>query len=255
MNSLTLTFRNSSRTAIFVATGALVCLSYAISSDNRQKIFVAACSCATLISALVGTGSRMTLTAFLICSGIFLFLQKKLRLLFFIILAILCLVLFFGKEQRFNLNPSHLISIQSATERFTVWYAAWETFKEHPLTGTGFRTFKDVAAPHVAKYRNSHPQQHEYATLSDAHNIILHLLSEGGLIGTLIFSLIFFFASHNAWKIRSKNSAILPLILCVLLFFLHAQLHVNIFTSNVSGLLFLITGILSGIKPETERFS
>ncbi|PKN42480.1 MAG: hypothetical protein CVU60_05685 [Deltaproteobacteria bacterium HGW-Deltaproteobacteria-18] len=255
MNSLTLTFRNSSRTAIFVATGALVCLSYAISSDKRQKKFVAACSCATLISALVGTGSRMTLTAFLICSGIFLFLQKKLRLLFFIIFVILCLVPFFGKEQRFNLNPSHLISIQSATERFTVWYAAWEIFKENSIFGSGFRTFKEVSNPHVMTFRNEHPQVMSSENLDDAHNLTLHLLAESGLVGTLIFFLIFFYALQAAWKSHKKNFAILPLSLCLALIFLHAQLHVNIFASNVSGLLFLITGLLSGIKPETECFS
>lgn len=255
MSSLTLTFRNSSRTAIFVATGALVCLTYAISNKSKWTSFLAICSCVTLISALVGTGSRMTLTAFLLCSSGFLFLQKKLRVLFFVFAIILFLVPFFGKEQRFNLNPSHLITSQSATERFTVWYASWEVFKEHPLVGSGFRTFKEAANPHVMDFRDEHPQIMSLENLDDAHNLILHLLAESGLFGTLIFFLIFFFTLKNAWKMHTKNIAILPLSLCLALIFLHAQLHVNIFASNVSGLLFLITGILSGIQPELKHRS
>jgi O-antigen ligase len=253
MSNLTLTFRNSSRTAIFVATGAFICLTYAISSRTRQTIFLAACSCVTLISALVGTGSRMTLMAFLLCSSIFLFLQKKLRILFFILAIILCTVPFFGKEQRFNLNPSHLISTQSATERFTVWYAAWEVFKEHPMVGSGFRTFKEASAPHVANYRTFHPQKNNYETLSDAHNIVLHLLSESGLIGISIFTMVFFYGIRNSWKARLKQNHSIPLILCIALIFLHAQLHVNIFATNVSGLLFLLTGMSNGVQPEGKH--
>jgi len=255
MSNLSLTFRNSSRTAIFVATGALVCLTYAVFNRSKQTLFLAVCSCVTLISALVGTGSRMTLTAFLLCTSFFLFLQKKLRILFFVFAIILFLVPFFGKEQRFNLNPSHLISSQSANERFTVWYASWEIFKEYPLVGSGFRTFKEAANPHAVVFRDEHPQIVSLENLEDAHNLTLHLLAESGLLGTLIFFLIFFYVLRNAMKMHKKNAAVLPLILCLTLIFLHAQLHVNIFASNVSGLLFLITGILSGVRPEIEQCS
>ena len=253
MSSLTLTFRNSSRTAIFVATGALVCLTCAISNRSKRTSFLAICSCFALISALVGTGSRMTLTAFLVCSSAFLFFQKKMRILFFVLAMILLLVPFFEKEQRFNLNPSHLISTQSATERFTVWYAAWEVFKEHPMVGSGFRTFKEASAPHVAKYRTLHPQKNDYETLSDAHNIVLHLLSESGLIGISIFTMVFFYSIRNSWKARFKQNHSIPLILCIALIFLHAQLHVNIFATNVSGLLFLLTGMSIGVQPEGKH--
>jgi len=251
MNSLTLTFRNSSRTAIFVATGAFLCLTYAIYNRSKRTSFLALFSCTTLISALVGTGSRMTLTAFLLCSSFFLFLQNKIRILLLVFAIILLLVPFFGKEQRFNLNPSHLIFTQSAIERFTVWYAAWEIFKEHPMMGSGFRTFKEKAAPHVAHYRTVNTQINEYETLSDAHNIVLHLLSESGLLGTSIFAAIFFYSARNSLYLR-VNAAI-PLILCIVLIFLHAQLHVNIFSTNVSGLLFLLTGMSSGLQVKGEH--
>ena len=246
LNRMTLTFRNSSRTALFVATGALIALAYAASAQSRGKIFLAYASCLAMISALVITGSRATLAAFLVCSGVLLILRKKFLNILAITAVILCLIPLAGEVTRFNLDIDETLTSQSAVERFTVWYAALEIFKEHPVIGSGFRTFKAESTPYVAQYRENHPKLYDYENLNDAHNIILHLLSESGLIGTSLYFFFFIVIIKHLWE-NIKNRSSTLLISCIILYLIHAQLHVNISSINVSSLVFLLAGISKGL--------
>ena len=250
LNSLKLTFRNQTRTAIFAAVAALICMTHITSGVSIRHLILAILSCASLIPALVLSGKRMTLWAFLACAGIVMISRKHYRLICIILLATASLIFALGQTQRFDLSPRQLLTSQGAIERFTVWHAAVEIFKEHPLTGSGFKTFQQAAVQHVANYRATHSQVHQYENLNDAHNLFLHLLSESGLLGTLIFSLLFFFPMRNAWQHRTANPASIPLLASLILIALNSQLHVNIFATNVSGLLFLLVGAASGIEAQ-----
>lgn len=250
ISSLKLTFRNQTRTAIFAAVAALICMTHITSGTPRRQIILAILSCASLMPALVLSGKRTTLGALLACAGIVMISRKHYRFICITLLATASLIFAFGLTQRFDLSPERLLTSQGAIERFTVWHAAVEIFKEHPLTGSGFKTFQQASAQHVASYRATHPQLHQYENLNDAHSLIIHLLSESGIIGTIIFSLIFFFPLRNCWRLRDTNPAAIPLLSCIALILFNSLLHVNIFTLNVGGLLFLLIGASSGIGPQ-----
>ena len=52
----------------------------------------------------------------------------------------------------------------------------------------------------------------------DAHNLLLHLLLEGGIVGTLPFLVGLWLCGQSAWKARSKPLGLLPLALfCAML--------------------------------------
>ncbi|WP_177192952.1 O-antigen ligase family protein [Desulfomicrobium apsheronum] len=248
---LKLTFRNVSRTALFVAVGCMVCFTQFIFASSYRSRLLTMTAGIILLSALLVTERRMTLAALLICCGFLLASRRSFRAIVLGLAAIVCIIFLFGKAERFDLRPGHLLASQG--ERLTVWYAAVEIIKTHPLTGSGFRTFKEAAAPHVETYRASHPKEGAYENLEDAHNLPLHLLSENGIIGMAIFSLIFFFPLRNCWQLRSTNPAAIPLLSSIALILLNSQLHVNIFSLNVSGLLFLLVGAASGIGEEHRR--
>jgi O-antigen ligase len=253
LHSLELTFRNPTRTAIFAAVAALICITHITSGTSIRQLIMVISSCASLMTALVLSGKRMTLAALLACAGIVMIARKQYRFICIIILTTACLIFAVGQTQRFNLSPAHLLTSQGAIERFTVWHAAIEIFKEHPFTGSGFRTFQQAATEHVANYRATHTQLQQYENLNDAHNLFLQLLSENGIIGTAIFSLIFFFPLRNCWRLRRTNPAAIPLLSCIALILLNSQLHVHIFSLNVSGLLFFLTGAANGIGEEHNR--
>lgn len=58
---------------------------------------------------------------------------------------------------------------ESTEMRFEYWKIAWENFQAHPVTGTGFQTFKALNPYNM-----------------DTHNFYLRTLSEGGVIGAVM---------------------------------------------------------------------
>lgn len=247
LQDLRLTFRNAVRTALFVATGGLVCLSHMLPPASWRTRITATLTGSALMITLITTGKRTTLAALLLCVGCLLFTRGKKALITVILFSAIGLIFLLGKADRFIPAPEALIASQA--ERMAVWYAAIEIIKENPFTGSGFRTFKQVATPHVEAFRMTRKTQTApYENLEDAHNLALHILSESGICGFIIFSLIFFFPLRHCWKLRTQNSAALPLLACLGLILLNSQLHVNLFSPNTGGLTFLLTGAASALR-------
>jgi hypothetical protein len=73
-------------------------------------------------------------------------------------------------------------------ERIRFWENGWEIFKDHPVIGTGWGQYGTESVFLQAKLgadANYNTDQFH----SNAHNLFLNLLSEIGLIGTLIFAI------------------------------------------------------------------
>ncbi|MFD8739756.1 O-antigen ligase family protein [Streptomyces sp. NPDC059618] len=80
---------------------------------------------------------------------------------------------------------------QSVTDRYTMWAAAADMWREHPLTGVGLKGFPDYRDGHASLALSSGSDiagagaaYHKQALLSP-HNMYLLVLSEQGLIGLL----------------------------------------------------------------------
>ena len=58
---------------------------------------------------------------------------------------------------------------ESTEMRFEYWKIAWRNFKDHPIAGTGFQTFKTLNPYHM-----------------DTHNFYLRTLTEAGVIGAIV---------------------------------------------------------------------
>ncbi len=86
--------------------------------------------------------------------------------------AILPAVLPSSVVERFDSTSVEETDRDESTEmRFVYWGIAWDNFKAHPLTGTGFHSFQ-------------HPEINPY--VKDTHNLYIRTLSEGGLIGAVL---------------------------------------------------------------------
>ncbi|MET7988388.1 MULTISPECIES: O-antigen ligase family protein [unclassified Streptomyces] len=80
---------------------------------------------------------------------------------------------------------------QSVTDRYTMWAAATDMWREHPLTGVGLKGFPDNRDGHASLALSSGSDiagagaaYHKQALLSP-HNMYLLVLSEQGLVGLL----------------------------------------------------------------------
>jgi O-antigen ligase len=250
---LTLTFRHVTRTSLYIAVGCLICVHALLFPQGAFARRLAWPSLLTLFPALILSGRRMTVAAFLAVSALLLISRRKFLILGAGVAATLLCIVVLGQGQRFNLNPERLQKTQSVVERLTVWHAGWQIFKENPILGAGFGSFKEQAAPHVEAYRAAHPTNTQHENLEDAHNLILHVAAETGITGLTLILFIFASSIWTAWSLRERHPAALCLGACCLLIFLNSQLHAHLYSTNVHGLVFLLMGLVRGVVPILEK--
>jgi len=171
ITDLTLTFRNLSRTALFLAVGCLISC-YALLSLRGPLIRLMAESSATvLFFALIISGRRTTVAAFLATSGLMLLFRKQYRLFAALFIATLLCIIVVGQTQRFNPSPATILADQSFIERQAVWFAGWKLFASDPLLGSGFGSFKQECQPYVKEYHDMISGEDSMERLEDAHNM------------------------------------------------------------------------------------
>ena len=103
----------------------------------------------------------------------------------------------------------------SINSRLTMWIIAWRSFLEAPLFGHGLGSYVETYYTHFARYGLAEELSF-YPNTKIPHNLTLHLLSETGLIGTLLilgplvymaFRIIWL--SDNRWLIMALAFPIL----------------------------------------------
>lgn len=81
------------------------------------------------------------------------------------------------------LPPAGLQTLdESISDRLTLWRTAWRVFLQHPLVGTGFNTFATVQA--------QDPQSALFASYGNAHDNLLSMLSDLGILGPVLLLLV-----------------------------------------------------------------
>jgi O-antigen ligase len=163
-----------------------------------------------------------------------------------------CIVIF-GQSQRFDLSPDRLLASQGVVERQTVWYAAYKIFSTNPFLGSGFSSFKKESKPYVEKHRKNIHEKYKYENLEDAHNIIMHIAAETGIIGLIANIFLFGVTCKHTWKLKKNNKSAQCLFLCILITLIHLQLHAHLASTNISSLVFLLFGLSMGTNKFHEQ--
>lgn len=114
----------------------------------------------------------------------------------------------------------------SMDSRNIIWAGGIDIFKQHPLVGSGIGSFR-VLFPEV-RNQDYHLTQISNVTLS-AHNQVVDLLSEQGIIGTLLFYLFFGATLFQAYRVirhgtDERLKVIAIALTCGLLAFVGASL-------------------------------
>lgn len=249
---LQLTFRNVSRTGLFMAVALQIVATTLVLSTNRRFWMTAVPVAFLLLNALILAGRRMTLAAVLAATSLLLMFRKKFLPLGIGIAVILLLILGLGQAQRFSVQPNDILGSASLVERQAVWYAAWHLFKENPVLGCGFRTFKEESKPYVEEYREMDPNL-VHGDLEDAHNIFLHVMAENGVVGLAFFLFLFYKGIFSGIRLIDKNIAAFSISMAFIIFFLHFQLHMHLYSTNIHGLFFLFLGFSQGMNIKSSE--
>jgi O-antigen ligase len=134
---------------------------------------------------------------------------------------------------------------QALTGRLRIWEAAVCMVREHPINGVGVRGYRDAYAgcvsPHLGK-----PAWGEGGALH-AHQIVLEVLSETGVLGLLLW-LVGAAIAIRAWRFatpKARMRAAMPgIALAVTVFPLNT--HLAFYSSFWGGLTLLLVGLYAG---------
>lgn len=130
----------------------------------------------------------------------FIFGIVKFLMVAFILIAIVYLLLPLFSWNNDYFCPSifskkYLCQPLQENVRFAYWKTAWSIFEENFIFGSGLKTFN---------YSSRYFPSEGFQLTSYAHNIFLHNLSEGGLVGGGIFIIFIMYIYHKSF-LNIKN--------------------------------------------------
>lgn len=238
-NLIATSWGKSNYLAAFAVILIPLALAVFFTKTSRAVKWLTVGSLVLMTTALIVSLSRGGLIACFIAA--LLVLAKYLRFRTF--LPIFALVLIVGLIALFNPLTSVLLERTSTLERsasvysrLDFWKETWQIFQAHPLTGVGFGNLGYYAVFQTANY-------------SSAHNIVLGLLAETGIIGFILFSILIFktltaltrailqsqntFTKHLSWGVFCAFCGVL----------LHAMIEPNFEGSQFSVMVWTVIGL------------
>lgn len=97
-----------------------------------------------------------------------------------------------------------VFSGQREDGRADIWRGTIAMIGDHPVTGVGVHRFQDELYTNYANAKMLKGHHHEHA-----HNIILHLWAENGIIGLGIVSLVVAYMLRQLWRSRQDTYAMM----------------------------------------------
>lgn len=207
--------------------------------------------CAAITTILLA-GSRTSLIS-VICAIVFTTLipnhanekkrsAKRVIAGVFVLIVLCAVILFVMKDNtsimnRFTFSRANAKDMYSIDRRFAVWEALCRhVIPEHPLLGVGFglMNVKVAVAPYVVFAKH-------------AHNMLLAILAETGLLGTALFAAFFCHYVKTFFRIRSKYASV---VLAALLFAVTNGIGEEMINQRWMWLLFGLIDVMYHAQPK-----
>lgn len=176
---------------------------------------------------------------------IFLSINKKIYLLLIFSLLIITSYNIFqispNSINRLQTISSTNSNVQPNYERILMWQSALNMFIEHPITGVGIGNYHKE---YVSHYRSPLSKEDTW----HPHNVLLSMLAQSGLIGTIGYLLLFIYLYYKSISnyIKDKNIIDLTFLSSLLAFSLNGLTDCNFVGHNLKELTYMfyfITGM------------
>lgn len=181
---------------------------------------------------------------------IFLSINKKIYLLLIFSLLIITSYNIFqispNSINRLQTISSTNSNVQPNYERILMWQSALNMFIEHPITGIGIGNYHKE---YVSHYQSPLSKENQY----HPHNVLLSMLAQSGLIGTIGYLLLFIYLYYKSISnyIKDKNIIDLTFLSSLLAFSLNGLTDCNFVGHNLKELTYMfyfITGMYLACK-------
>ena len=234
-----------------------------------------------VFNAVFFTGERSNLYIFyLIIFSFILFSNLKIKiksLLIFLIIVNTFLINIFNKDlsnRAFELTKKiitddrELLIVEEKSENqekkpseYHVFYlyqysahylTAYKIFLDHPITGSGMKTFREACKNE--KYKSNLPHD-PWRCSSHPHNVVLEILSELGIAGFIILIIFFILVLYKFIKIYIdiKSNFLFSLILVFIFIYFPLVPRGSFFTNFNANIFWIITGIMYTFNYSTTK--
>lgn len=235
-NRITSTFGNANLAGAWFSVLTLMATYYFYQSKNALRKNGYLVLILVFFGSLMLTGSRGAIAGLLCGLFVYLFFRfKHLRLGLF--------ALFGTAFVTFLVHPTLLPRVdllhESMIDRLTIWKICFQLFLHHPIEGVGLANTYFVDSVETSYYRIAH-----------AHNTILAMFVELGLVGGLIFLWMHWSLAKYVYFLHKVNHRAVPLILGLFtFFFVHGMVDYTLMAPQI-GIIYII---LSGFVVRTWK--
>ena len=174
-----------------------------------------------ILTSLFLTGERANSLKAFFCIFIFFLLIKKnfkYKNILLIIIIILPIIIYFSSEKvkgKFDMYLSkkdgnvNIIKTFKHSHHGAHYYTALEIFKSYPIFGVGNKNFREQCSDE--KYNNKSYTRISERCSTHPHQIYLELLSEHGIIGSIIILFVIFYSIFKSFINFNKKQNLIQL--------------------------------------------
>ena len=204
------------------------------------------------IPAIVFENTRIVWISLFIVFFIIIFLSINKKIYLLLIFSLLIITSY----NLFQISPNSINRLQTISstnsnvqpnyERILMWQSALNMFIEHPITGIGIGNYHKE---YVSHYRSPLSKEDTW----HPHNVLLSMLAQSGLIGTIGYLLLFIYLYYKSISnyIKDKNIIDLTFLSSLLAFSLNGLTDCNFVGHNLKELTYMfyfITGMYLACK-------
>lgn len=221
---------------------ALILLCMAGKVPQKYRFFLGVLTVLGIVSLLLNGTRGAWIAVAVSCTVVgFMTVQRKKRFFFGLLIAVFVFggIFSFSPILSGRLATIGDMQFQSNSERLLLWKSAFHMFEDHPIVGVGLSRFRE-------EYQGGYilPEAKE-PHLDHAHNNIMHMLAECGIIGVsalLIFWLTWFSYGVVSWR-KMRSVAALVFLAVLLGSFLQGLTEYNLGRSFVMKVYWLLLAL------------
>jgi len=199
-------FENSGELSLMMAM--LVIMSMSVIHQNKKVSRFYYLLPITAFMTVLGASSRASQLGLVAGFFIFFVLRGQFKIRYLVVGFLVCYLGFQllpeGQKERFTSAGSDSTSIS----RLTYWAGGIKMFEEHPIVGVGYRCFPDYFHRY---YRYMIPEGQSWGARKEvAHNTLIEVGSEMGVIGLITYLFVYFYVFTLNRATRRKIITFIP---------------------------------------------
>ena len=204
-----------------------------------------------IAGGLLLTKERKSILMLAVIMASLVIIYKQYRFLLVILLVAGIALLATSATKRFSFD--RMIQDVSVHGRYNAWESAVGLFKEKPLLGHGFASFRQAYTRYFDENRESFTFK-TFRAYPVAHNVNLNTLAETGIFGFIALNYIFF-AFRRFFKYRHDQPLAFIFGAVVLFIYLTMQTGNFVHASTRTDLSFMIFGFYIGMERSGLKIS